>query len=90
MASTPTQFPNPQAGAPQPGAPQASPQSPQANPLQQTLGKLVMILRQLGTQNTVIQPELQDASEKLVAALQKASQASQGAPAQSPAPPQQT
>ncbi len=48
-----------------------------------------MILRQLAQQNTVIQPELQDASEKIVAALQKASQASQGAPAQSPAPPQQ-
>lgn len=86
--TTPTPQPsNPQASAPQPGA--GAPASPQANPLQKTLGQLVMILRQLAQQNTVIQPELQDASEKIVAALQKASQASQGAPAQSPAPPQQ-
>jgi hypothetical protein len=87
MGSFPT-APNPQAPAPQgAGAPASA--SPQANPLQALLAKIAMSLRQLGTQNTIIQPELQEASQKIIEALQKVSQASMGAPAQAPAPPQQ-
>jgi hypothetical protein len=48
-----------------------------------------MALRTIGTQNTVIQPEMQQAASAVIQALQKASQAAPG-PAQAPqAPPQQ-
>jgi hypothetical protein len=82
MASQPLARPdNPQAAAPQPA-------SPQANPLQESLGKLAMLVRQLGMQNTIIQPEMQQASALFVQALQKVSQASAGPPQQLAAPPQ--
>jgi hypothetical protein len=76
---------NPQAAAPS-GAPQGG--SPQANPLQETLGKLVMLVRQLGTQNTIIQPEMQGISQQLIQALQKVSQAGSGPAQPLSAPPQ--
>jgi hypothetical protein len=79
-------MPNPQASAPQPGGASAS---PQANPLQEMLGKIVMLLRQLGQQNTVIQEDLNAASTSIVQALQKVSQAGPSAPQASQAPPQQ-
>ena len=100
MSSVPT-TPNPQAPAPQPGAgASASPMggapggmAPEANPLQTMLARIAMMLRQLGSQNVIVQPELQDAAQKLILALQKVSQASAGAapggPAAAPAPPQQ-
>jgi hypothetical protein len=77
---------NPQAAAPQPGDAAAS---AQANPLQTVLGRMAMIARQLGTQNTVIQAEMEQATTALVQALQKVSQAAPSAPQQPPAPPQQ-
>jgi hypothetical protein len=83
--TSPTPQPT-QAGAPS-GAPQ--PQQQQANPLQETLGKLAMLVRQLGTQNTIIQPEMQQASAIFVQALQKASQAQAGPAQPMQAPPQQ-
>ena len=82
--TSPTPQPT-QAGAPS-GAPQ--PQQ-QANPLQETLGKLAMLVRQLGTQNTIIQSEMQQASALFVQALQKASQATAGPAQPMQAPPQQ-
>lgn len=81
-----TSMPNPQASAPQP---QGQDAGAPANPLQQTIGKLALIVRQLGSQNTVIQPECQQASQLLIQALQKVSQASQSAPQMAPAPTQQ-
>lgn len=77
---------NPQAGAPS-GAPQGG--STQANPLQETIGKLVMLVRQIGVQNTIIQPEMQQVSQALVQALQKVSQAGSGPAQPLSAPPQQ-
>jgi hypothetical protein len=74
----------PQAAAPQPAQPSA-----QANPLQEILGKLAMAARQLGTQNTIIQPEMQQISSIAVQALQKVSQAASGPPQSPAAPPQQ-
>lgn len=81
-------MPNPQASAPAPGGGGAS---PQANPLQQMLSKVAMMLKQLGQQNTTIQPELDAAIGAIVQALQKSSQAAPGDPqqAQPAAPPQQ-
>ena len=81
---------NPQAGAPpQGGAPSGAPGGGQANPLQETLGKLVMLIRQLGVQNTIIQPELQQCSSVLIQALQKVSQAQSGPAQPMAAPPTQ-
>ena len=81
-------MPNPQAAAPQPGGGDAS---PQADPLQQMLGKVAMVLKQLGAQNTMIQPEMDQATSAILQALQKSSQAAPGNPQQAPtvAPPQQ-
>lgn len=84
MASSP--MPNPQASAPQPGGADGS---AQANPLQQLLGQLAMKLRQLGTQNTTIQPEMEQMTQLAIQALQKVSQAVPSAPQQAQAPPQQ-
>jgi hypothetical protein len=81
-------MPNPQASSPQPDQ-GGAPASPQANPLQGMLGKIVLLLRQLGQQNTVIQEDLNNASQSLIQALQKVSQASGGPPQQAPAPQQQ-
>ena len=77
---------NPQAGAP---PQQGAPSGQQANPLQESLGKLVMLIRQLGVQNTIIQPELQQASSILTRALQKVSQAQSGPAQPMAAPPTQ-
>jgi hypothetical protein len=47
-----------------------------------------MVLRQLGRQNTTIQPELNAATQSLVSAIQKVSQSS-GPAQQAPVPTQQ-
>ena len=51
----------------------AGPDQQQANPLQESLGKLVLLLRQLGQQNQAIQQETQQAASILIQALQKVS-----------------
>jgi hypothetical protein len=86
-----TSVANPQASAPGP-----SPQGgggggdqQQANPLQETLGRLVLALRQLAQQNVVIQQELMQMASIGIQALQKVSQASSGPAVQPSAPPQQ-
>jgi len=81
-------MPNPQASAPSPQGGGGA--SPQANPLQDTLGKIAMALKQISTQNTTIQPELEVAVSALVQAIQKSSQQAPGNPQQSApaAPPQ--
>lgn len=81
-----TSVANPQASAPGPQQ-GAGPDQQQANPLQETLGRLVLALRQLGQQNVVIQPELQQMASIGIQALQKVSQASAGPAVQPSAPP---
>lgn len=76
-------MPNPQGAAPQP-----DPNSGAANPLQEMLAKIAMLLRQLGSQNQIIADDMQTASQSVIQALQKVSQAASGPPPQSPAPPQ--
>ena len=75
---------------PQPGAPQpdqgGGASGQQANPLQENLGKIAMLCRTLGMQNTIIQPEMQQMSAIAVQALQKVSQAAPGPPQQAQAP----
>jgi len=85
-----TSLANPQAAAPgpDPGAAGSPQGGQQANPLQTILGRLAIALRTIGQQNTVIQPEMQQASSILISALQKASQAAPGAPQPLAAPPQ--
>lgn len=78
----------PQAAAPQGGAADQQQQQPQANSLQTVLGRLAIMCRQIGTQNTVIQPEMQQAASALIAALQKSSQAAPGQAQPLQAPPQ--
>ena len=87
-----TSQPNPQASAPQPGGGgDAPPQEggQQANPLQTILGRLAIALRTIGSQNAVIQPEMQQAASAVIAALQKSSQAAPGPAQPLQAPPQQ-
>lgn len=87
MAAAPVPQPdNPQAGAPSSGGASAA---PQANPLQEMLGRLAITSRQLGSQNVIIQPEMQQISAIAVQALQKVSQAASGPPQPAAAPPQQ-
>ena len=74
---------------PQPGQGDPNQDPQQANPLQDILSKLIMASRQLGVQNVIIQPEMQQVSSILVSALQKVSQATSGPPQQSAAPQQQ-
>lgn len=81
MATSP--MPNPQASAPQPGA-----DSAQANPLQTTLGKIAMMLKQIAQGNTSIQDPLNQAVQSIVQAIQMSSQAAVQ-PQQQPAAPQQ-
>jgi len=83
-----TSVANPQASAPGPqqGA-GPDPSQQQANPLQETLGRAVLALRQLGAQNTIIQAETQQAASILIQALQKVSQAASGPAVQPSAPP---
>lgn len=76
-------MPNPQGAAPQP-----DPNAGAANPLQEMLAKIAMLLRQLGSQNQIIADDMQTASQSVIQALQKVSQAQSGPPPQSPAPPQ--
>jgi hypothetical protein len=90
MAAAPVSLDNPQAGAPDPSQGGGAPASaPQANPLQESLGRLAILSRQLGMQNTLIQPEMQQISSIAVQALQKVSQAASGPPQPMSAPPQQ-
>ena len=77
-----TTMPNPQAPAPQPGAGAA----PQANPLQETLGKLAMLLKQIAAQNTSVQEPLNNAVQNIVQAIQMSAQAAPSAPQQPSAP----
>lgn len=91
MASLPI---NPQGSTPPPGGGADASggdqggQGGQANPLQTILGRLAIALRTIGSQNTVIQPEMQQAASAVIQALQKSSQAAPG-PAQPPQAPQQ-
>lgn len=84
MASSP--MPNPQAAAPSPD--QGGGAAGQPSKLQTILGRLAIAMRTIGQQNTVIQPEMQQASSILISALQKASQSAPGAPQPLQAPPQ--
>lgn len=89
MATMPMSDPNnPQAAAPS-GAPPDGSGGPSANPLQEMLGKFAILARQLGTQNVIIQPEMQQISALAVQALQKVSQAMAGPAQPMSAPPQQ-
>jgi hypothetical protein len=53
------------------------------------LGKVAVLLKQLGQQNTVVQEDLNAAVQSIVQAIQKTQQASGSAPQQGQAPPQQ-
>lgn len=89
MAAQPIPQPaNPQGAAPSPSGGGAASSGTPANPLQEILGKIVLALRQLGSQNVIIQPEMQQMSSIAVQALQKVSQASSGPPPAAQAPPQ--
>lgn len=79
-------MPNPQASAPSPDQQGGGGQP--TNQLQTILGRLAIAVRTIGQQNTVIQPEMQQASSILISALQKVSQAAPGAPQPLAAPPQ--
>ena len=84
-------MPNPQASAPPPqagGGGDASQGQQNANPLQTILGRLAIALRTIGTQNTIIQPEMQQAASAVIQALQKSSQAAPGPAQPMQAPPQ--
>lgn len=86
-----TSMPNPQASAPPPqagGGGDASQGQQNANPLQTILGRLAIALRTIGTQNTIIQPEMQQAASAVIQALQKSSQAAPGPAQPMQAPPQ--
>jgi hypothetical protein len=82
-----TSMPNPQASAPPPQAGAgASPQGQQANPLQTTLGKIAMLLKQISAQNTSVQEPLDTAVNSIVQAIQMSAQAAPSAPQQPQAP----
>ena len=86
-----TSMPNPQASAPPPqagGGGDASQGQQNANPLQTILGRLAIALRTIGAQNTIIQPEMQQAASAVIQALQKSSQAAPGPAQPMQAPPQ--
>jgi hypothetical protein len=59
------------------------------NPLTQMLAQAAMTLKQVASQNTVVQPELMQAVSAIVQAIQKVQQASPSAPQSAPAPTQQ-
>ena len=80
-----TSMANPQASAPQPGADAGA---SQANPLQTSLGKIAMLLKQLAQQNTSVQEPLNQAVQSIVQAIQMSSQAATQQPQQPSAPPQ--
>jgi len=79
-------MPNPQASAP---PPQAGAGASQANPLQETLGKIAMLLKQVAAQNTSVQEPLNSAVQNIVQAIQMSAQAGPSAPQQASAPMQQ-
>jgi hypothetical protein len=83
-----TSMPNPQASAPQPGGGGDAQGGQQANQLQTILGRLAMAARTIGSQNTVIQSEMQQAASLFITALQKVSQAAPGPAQPMQAPPQ--
>lgn len=93
MATAPTPDPSqqPDAGASpdQGGAPAAPQGGGQANQLQETLGKLMHLTMTLGSQNAVIQPEMQEAATAYRKAFLKTVQAAQPPQQQTPAPPGQ-
>lgn len=75
---------NPQASAPQPGV-----GAEQANPLQTTLGRIAMLLKQIASQNVSVQEPLNTAVQNIVQAIQMARQAQTAPPSQASAPVQQ-
>jgi len=75
-------LPNPQASAPQGAG------APQANPLQTTLGKIAMMLKQIAQQNVSVQDPLNQAVQSIVQAIQMSSQAATQPPPQPSAPQQ--
>ena len=79
-----TSMANPQASAPQQGADAGA---SQANPLQTTLGKVAMLLKQIAQQNTSVQEPLNTTVQSIVQAIQMSSQAATQ-PQQPSAPPQ--
>lgn len=92
MASTPMpdQSQQPDAGASPDQGGAAPPQGGgQANQLQETLGKLMHLTLTLGSQNEVIQPEMQEAATAFRKAFLKTVQAAQPPQQQTPAPPGQ-
>jgi len=82
-----TSMANPQASAPQPQGADAG--ASQANPLQTTLGKIAMLLKQVAQQNTSVQEPLNQAVQSIVQAIQMSSQAATQPQQQPSAPPQQ-
>jgi hypothetical protein len=78
-----TSMPNPQASTAPPGGGQP------ANPLQTTLGKIAMLLKQVAAQNTSVQEPLNAAVQNVVQAIQMSAQQGPSAPQQAPAPMQQ-
>jgi hypothetical protein len=84
-----TSMANPQASAPQPTPQGADAGASQANPLQTTLGKIAMLLKQVAQQNTSVQEPLNQAVQSIVQAIQMSSQAATQQPQQPSAPPQQ-
>lgn len=71
MAAGPMPPPNgndPGQPTPSPGV---SPAQQQVNPLQQGLAQLMRLLDQLGNQNPVVKPEMDQARDAIRAALQK-------------------
>ena len=59
------------------------------NPLQTTLGKIAMLLKQVAAQNTSVQEPLNAAVQNIVQAIQMSAQQGPSAPQQAPAPMQQ-
>ena len=55
-------------GQPSPGV---SPGNQQVQPLQQALGEMMRILKQMSSLNPVVQPELEQATQALAQAMQK-------------------
>lgn len=81
-----TSMANPQASAPQPTGAGAG--ASQANPLQTTLGKIAMMLKQIAQSNTSVQDPLNQAVQAIVQAIQMSSQAATQPQQQPQAPPQ--
>jgi hypothetical protein len=90
MATQPMPQPqgSPDQGAtPQPGAAPAGGSQQDANSLQQTLGKIMQVITALGSQNQIIQPEMQEVAGALRKAFLKTVQAGQAGPGGQPQQP---